>query len=157
MSGGGEKEASFGRWASVRSCRALLAQGDLEFYSESHAWEAFGGLHTEKPWCWEMLKAGREGDDRGRDGWMASPTQRTWVWASSGGWWRTGKPGVLQSMGLQRVGNDWATEQWQQCRKTIIFLKLALYKYLQGTRYCSKCFVCIVLNWLNPHNSMKLC
>ena len=49
-----------------------------------------------------------EGDDRGWDGWMASPTQWTWVWASSGSWWRTGKPGVLQSMGLQRVGlNAW--------------------------------------------------
>ena len=54
-----------------------------------------------------------EGDDRGGDGWMASPTQWTWVWASSGRWWRTGKPGVLQ-MGSQRVGHDWVTEQQQQ-------------------------------------------
>ena len=51
--------------------------------------------------------AGKEGDDRGQDGRMASPTQQTWVWASSGRWWRTGKPGVLQSMGLQRVRHDW--------------------------------------------------
>ena len=43
-------------------------------------------------------------------GWMASLTQWTWVWASSRGWWWTGKPGVLQSMGSQRVGHDWATE-----------------------------------------------
>ena len=49
---------------------------------------------------WERLKAGGEGDDRGWDGWMASPTRCTWVWASSGRWWWTGKPGVLQSMGL---------------------------------------------------------
>ena len=62
-----------------------------------------------RPWCWERSKAG-EGDGRGRDGWMASPTQWTWVWASSGSWWWTGKPGVLQSMGSQRVGHDWATE-----------------------------------------------
>ena len=55
--------------------------------------------HWENPWCWERLKAGGKGDDRGCDGWMASPTQWTWVWASSGRWWRTGKPGVLQSMG----------------------------------------------------------
>jgi len=48
--------------------------------------------------------------NRGWDGWMASPTQRTWVWASSGSWWWTGEPGVLQSMGSQRVGHDWATE-----------------------------------------------
>ena len=57
-----------------------------------------------------MLKAGGEGDDRGWDGWMASPTQWTWVWVSSGSWWGTGKPGMLQSMGLQRVRHNWATE-----------------------------------------------
>ena len=49
----------------------------------------------------ERLKAGGEGDDRGWHGWMASPTRRIWVWASSGSWWQTGKPGVLQSVGLQ--------------------------------------------------------
>ena len=56
------------------------------------------------------IKAGGEGDKRGWDGWMASPTPWTWVWASSGSWWWTGNPGVLQSMGLQRVGHHWATE-----------------------------------------------
>ena len=50
------------------------------------------------------------GEDRGWDGWMASLTQWTWVWASSGSWWCTRKPGVLQSMGSQRVGDDWVTE-----------------------------------------------
>ena len=50
-------------------------------------------------WCWERLKAGGEGDDRGWDGWMASPTQWTWVFTSSESWWWTGKPGVPQSMG----------------------------------------------------------
>ena len=48
-----------------------------------------------------------------RDGWMASPTQWTWVRVSSGKWWRTGKPGVLQFTGLQRVGHDWVTEKQQ--------------------------------------------
>ena len=72
--------------------------------------------HWKRPWCWEWLKVG-EGDDRGRDSWMASPTQWTWVWASSGSWWWTGKPGVLQSMGLQRVGHNWATElNWTICK-----------------------------------------
>ena len=66
----------------------------------------------KRPWCWERLKAG-EGDDRGWDGWMASLTQWTWVWASSRGWWWTGKPGVLQSMGSKRVGHDWGTELGQ--------------------------------------------
>jgi len=65
---------------------------------------------------WERLKAGGEGDDRGQDGWMASPIQWTWVWASSGRWWRTEKPGVLQSMRSQRAGNNWAAEQQQQIK-----------------------------------------
>ena len=54
-------------------------------------------------------KAGGEGDDREWDGWMASPAWRTGGWAISRSWWWTGKPGVLQSMGLQRVGHNWAT------------------------------------------------
>ena len=64
----------------------------------------------KRPWCWERLKAGGEGDNRRWDGWMASLTQWTWVWVSSGSWWWTGKPVMLQSMGSQRVGHDWATE-----------------------------------------------
>ena len=60
--------------------------------------------------CWERLKAEGEGDDRGWDGWMASLTRWSWVWANSENWWWTGKPGVLQSMGSQRVRHDWATE-----------------------------------------------
>ena len=57
----------------------------------------------EKIWCWERLKAGREGDDREWDGWMASPTQWTWVWVNSGSWWRTRKPGMPQSMGHKEL------------------------------------------------------
>ena len=66
--------------------------------------------HWKRPWCWERLKAGGEGDDRAWDGWMASPAWWTWVWASFRSWWWTGKPGVLQFMGSQRVGHDWVTE-----------------------------------------------
>ena len=66
--------------------------------------------HWKRPWHWERLKAGGEGGSRGWDGWMASPTRWTWVWASSGSWWWTGRPGVLQAMGSQRVRHDWATE-----------------------------------------------
>ena len=66
--------------------------------------------HWKRPWCWERLKVGGEGGDRGWDGWMASPTQWTWVWVNSGSWWWTGRPGTLQFMGSQRVGHDWATE-----------------------------------------------
>ena len=57
-------------------------------------------IHLKRPWCWERLEAG-EGDDRGWDGWKASWTPWTWIWVSSWSWWCTGKPGVLQSMGLQ--------------------------------------------------------
>ena len=64
----------------------------------------------KKPSCWERLKAGGEGDDREWDGWMASPIWWTWVWASFGSWWWTGRPGVLQSMESQRVGHNWTTE-----------------------------------------------
>ena len=64
----------------------------------------------KRPWCWERLKVGGEGDDRGWDGWMVSPTQWIWVWVSSGSRWWTGRPGMLQSMGSQRLGHDWATE-----------------------------------------------
>ena len=66
--------------------------------------------HWKRLWCWERLGAGGKGDDRGWDGWMASPTRWTWVWVNSGSWWWTGRPGVLQFMGLQRVGHSWVTE-----------------------------------------------
>ena len=65
--------------------------------------------HWKRPWCWERLKVGGEGDDREWewDGWMASLSQWTWVWISSRSWWWTVKPGMLQTMGSQRVGHDW--------------------------------------------------
>ena len=75
---------------------------------------------TGKDWCWEGLGAEGEGDDRGWDGWMASPTQWTWVWVNSWSGWRTGRPGVLWFMGSQRVRHDWATElNWyKHCQRT---------------------------------------
>ena len=73
--------------------------------------DAKSRLLGKRPWCWERLKAGGEGGNRGWDDWIASPTQWTWVWAGSGRWWRTGKPGMLQSMGSQTVKYNWATEQ----------------------------------------------
>ena len=71
-----------------------------------------------KDWCWKRLKAGGEGDDTRWNGWMASLIWWTWVWASSGSWWWTGKPGVLQSMGSQRVGHYWATELNWPCQSS---------------------------------------
>ena len=66
--------------------------------------------YWKRPWCWERLRAGGEGDDRGWDGRMASLTQWTWVWVDSRSWWWTGRPGVLWFMGLHRVGHD--TTEW---------------------------------------------
>ena len=65
--------------------------------------------HLKRPWCWQRLKAGGEWEDRGWDGWMASPTLQTWVWVSSRSWWCTGKPGMLQSIWLQSQTwlSDW--------------------------------------------------
>ena len=66
--------------------------------------------HLKRPWCWERLRVGGEGDDRGWDGWMASPTKGTWVSVDYGSCWWTGRHGVLQFMRSQRVRHDWVTE-----------------------------------------------
>ena len=92
-------------------------------------------IHLKRFWCWERLGAGGEGDDWGWDGWMASPSQWTWVWVDSGSWWWTGRPGVLRFMGSQRVRHDWATEM-NMLRKQLVlcgkfkfyFLKLSQIK-----------------------------
>ena len=107
-------------WTEMRSNQSILKEispeNSLERLMLKLKLQYFGHLMRrtdsfEKLWCWERLKAREEGDDRGWDGWMASPTQWTWVWVGSGSWWWTGKPGVLQSMVLQRVGQDWMMEQ----------------------------------------------
>ena len=88
--------------------------------SRNQSWIFIGRTDTLATWGKELthwkrqmvgkLKAGGEGDVRRWDGWMASPTRWTWIWASSGSWWWTGKPGRLQSVGSPRVRHDWATE-----------------------------------------------
>jgi len=87
--------------------------------------------HWKRPWCWERLKAGGEGVDRWWDGWMASPTWWTWVWASSGAPWWIGKPGRLQSLGSQRVRHDWATEL-SYTAITVLLFEVFLFSYLPG-------------------------
>ena len=79
--------------------------------------------HSWRPWCWEGLGAGGEGDDRGWDGWMASPTRWTWVWVNSGSCWWTGRPGVLQFTGLQRVGHDWVSELTESLKEKRLLQK----------------------------------
>ena len=74
------------------SLKGLMLKLKLQYlaaYSEKRT-------HLKRPWCWKRLKAGGEGDDRGRDGWMASRTQWRWVWVNSGRWWWTGRPGMLR-------------------------------------------------------------
>ena len=80
---------------SEYSLKGLMLKLKLQYFGYL-IWEL---THWKRPWCWERLKARGEGDNRGWDGWMASLTQWTWAWANSRRWWRTGKPGVLQSMG----------------------------------------------------------
>ena len=81
--------------------------------------------HWKRPWRWERLKAGGEEEDRGWDGWMASPTQWTWVWVDSRSWWWTGRPGMLQFMGSKRVRHNWATElNWTELSFATTFLFL---------------------------------
>ena len=77
--------------------------------------------HWKRLWFWEGLRAGGEGDDRGWNGWIASLTRWTRVWVNCGSWWWTGRPGVLQFMGSQRVGHDWATELNWTDREIFIF------------------------------------
>ena len=101
--------------------------------------------HLKRPWCWERLKAGGEGDDRGRDGWMASPTQGTWVWVNSQSWWWTGRPGMLWFMGSQRVRHDGAAElNWTEIMASIntIGRKLVIYLELQKNTLFNELHTC---------------
>jgi len=110
-------------WTARRSNQSILKEISPEYSSEelmlkkkkkkNWCWSSnalaswFKELiHWKRLWCWERLKAGGEGYDKGWDGWMASLIQWTWVWARSGSRWWTGRPDVLQSMGSQRVGHN---------------------------------------------------
>ena len=106
-------------WTARRSSQSILKETSpgcsLEGLMLKLKLQYFGYLmwrvdSLKRPWCWERLGAGGEGDNRGWDGWMASLTQWTWVWVNSGSQWWTGRPGVLQFMGSQRSGYDSVTE-----------------------------------------------
>ena len=129
-------------WTARRSNQSLLKElspgCSLEGLMLNLKLQYFGHLMwrtnlLKRPWCWERLKVGGEGDNRGWNSWMALLTQWTWVWVNSGSWWWTGRPGVLQSMGSQRVGHDWVTElkcpdcaRWQT---RIIFILQKMYYF----------------------------
>ena len=135
-------------WIARRSSQSILKEINPEYSLEGlllklklqylAAWcEEL--THWKRPWSWAKLKAGRDGDNGGWDGWMASPTQWTWVWVNSGRWWWTGRPGVLQSMGSQRVGHNWATElNW----KIFVVVLLAFcWLYTFRDKFVPRCFI----------------
>ena len=96
------------------------------FSTLATSWEEL--THWKRPWWWEGLGAGGGGNNRGWDGWIASPTRWTWVWVNPGNWWWTGRLGVLQFMGSQRVGHDWATELNWLKQQRIYFRKIKVQK-----------------------------
>ena len=121
-------------WTARRSNQSILKEINPEYSLKGLMLklQSFGHLMRRadslgKTWCWERLKAGGEREDRGWDGWMASPTQWTWVWASSGRWWRTGKPAVQKSMESQRAGHKLVIEQQNHM---IVFLVWKTYLFL---------------------------
>ena len=115
----GVGEASWEFWTARRSSQSILNAISPEYPLEGLILKLilqyFGHLmwrtdSLERPWCWERLKAGREGDNRGWDDWMALVTQWTWVWVNSRTWWWTERPGVPQFMGLQGIEHNCVTE-----------------------------------------------
>ena len=99
------------------SLEGLMLKLKLQYFG--HLMQRVDSL--EKPWCWEGLGAGGEGDDRGWDGWMASPTRWAWVWVNSGSWWWTRRPHVLWFWGLKESDTTerlnwtelWCTPNWE--------------------------------------------
>ena len=134
-------------WTVRRLKQSIQRKSTLNIYCKDWCWSSSSlatwweePTHWKRPWCWERLRERGEGDDRGWDGWMVSLTQCTWIWANSRRQWRTEKPGVLQSMGSQRVGHNYATEQQLG--------PLSLVK-LQNTRHFYDF-------WLHTHHKYKI-
>ena len=139
-------------WTARRSNQSILRKSVLSVHWKDWCWSwKFSTLatwceeltHLKRLWCWERLRAGGEGDNRRWDGWMASPTQWTWVWVNFGSWWWTGRPGVLWFMGSWRVGHDWATElNWGFCINiNNIFIKTTIYSKTATTKIKCHCFI----------------
>ena len=136
---GGREDSWRVPWTARRSNQSILKEISPEYSLEGQCWSWSSNTlatwceeltYWKRPWCWERLKAGGEEDDRGWDGWMASPTRRTWVWASFASWWWIGRPGMLQSMEVQRVGHDWATElNWTDKTNCLFFFKYTSKKW----------------------------
>ena len=123
-------------WTTRRSNQSILKEINPEYSLEGlilklklqYFIHLMQRADTLKTLCWERLNA-REGDDRGQNGWMVSLTQWTWVLASSMRWWRTGKPGMWQSMGLQKVGYDQATKQQKLHNNNLLLISYFFFQY----------------------------
>ena len=111
-------------WTPRRSNQSILKEISPDIHWKDWGWSRNANTlaawceelsHLKRPWCWERWKSG-EGDNRGWDGWMASPMRWIWIYVDSRSWWWTGRPGMLQSLWSQRVGHDWVTElNWYLC------------------------------------------
>ena len=126
-------------WTARRSNHSILKEINPDIHWKDWCWRWNSSTlatrceeltHWKRPWCWEQLKAGGEGDDKGWDGWMASPTWWMWDWANSGSYWWTAKASVLRSMGSQRVGHDWATELNTNVKYTCVCVCVHMYVHI---------------------------
>ena len=108
-------------WTARKSNQSILKEISPEYSLEGlmlklqYFGYLMGPTQWKRHWCWERVKAEGEGGNRGWDSWMASLIQWKRTWANSGRWWGTGKPGMLQYMGIEWVRHDLATEQQQFC------------------------------------------
>ena len=144
-------------WTSRRSNQSILIEAILNIHWKDWCWSwnpntlstwCKGPSHWKRPWCWERLTAG-EGDDREWDGWMASLTQWTWVWTDSGRQWKTGKPGMLQSMESQ--SRIWLS-YWTTTAMYIPFWVLSIYFYSHCVlnalaQICAPAYLRIILSY----------
>ena len=127
-------------WTARRSNQSILKEISPEYTLKDSCWSWNSNTlatwykemtYLKRPWCWERLRAGGEWDNRGWDGWMASPNQWAWVWVNSGSSWWTGRPGFLRFTGSQKLRHDWATElNWKRSTCSIYHSGLEKYIYI---------------------------
>ena len=141
-------------WTARRSNQSILKEispgCSLEGLMLKLKLQYFGHLmwrvdSLRRLWCWEGLGAGGEGDDRGWDSWMASPTWWTWVWVNSGSWWWTGRPGVLWFMGSQSRTQliNWTELNWTDARSKLYY-EMSSFWLLHRLH---RAFVLILFHW----------
>ena len=122
------------------SLEGLMLKLKLQYFGHLMQRIDSSSIDWKRLWCWERLKAGGEGDDT-LDGWMASLTRWTWVWVGFGSWWWTGKPGMLQSMGSQRIGHrlsNWNELRYFLPRENQLIWRIWVYIQLEAEKVQSK-------------------